>query len=593
MTNLQTKNGAGVDDYLNATGTGTDLDPHVVEHAATIVAGADVTQGNTTDAAVITDTTGTVSGKLRGLVKWAFERMPASLGQKVKTASLPVVLASDQDALAVTGPLTDTQLRATPVPVSGTVTASGPLTDTQLRATPVPVSGTVASTVADGASVALGAVADAASATSTVEDTTARTGIGLWKGIKNLLKLINDKLVSGTDIGDVTINNAAGAAAVNVQDGGNALTVDGTVAATSALLGGATSDAAVSTDATGSIHQYLRGLVKLIVAKINIATVDTVTAVTTVATVTTVTNKVGSTVAAGDNVTEGNTTDAAVSTDAAGTLSAKLRGLIVLMVNFLSRFPAALAANGGLKVEGVAGGVAQPISGAVTADLTKIAGASVVVDNGTAATSLRVTVASDSTGQIKLAAGTAGIGKLTANSGVDIGDVDVTSLPAIPAGEYHIGAVGGNTTTITVTPTLTVHATYAANDYVGESGTAMAFANAARVNTGSGVILGAVLVDYALQSVACELWLFDASVTPPNDSAAWTISDADALKCIGVILFSVYYASALNSVSPGQFPNGNIPFKSTGTSLWGALVTRGAPAYASGDVSVRLVIAQD
>lgn len=37
-------------------------------------------------------------------------------------------------------PLTDTQLRATPVPVSGTVTASGPLTDAQLRASAVPVS---------------------------------------------------------------------------------------------------------------------------------------------------------------------------------------------------------------------------------------------------------------------------------------------------------------------------------------------------------------------------------------------------------------------------------------------------------------------
>ena len=35
----------------------------------------------------------------------------------------------------------------------------------------------------------------------------------------------------GVDIGDVTINNAAGAAAVNVQDGGNSLTVDGTVTA--------------------------------------------------------------------------------------------------------------------------------------------------------------------------------------------------------------------------------------------------------------------------------------------------------------------------------------------------------------------------
>ncbi len=44
--------------------------------------------------------------------------------------------------LAVTGPLTDAQLRATPVPVSGTVSTGG-LTDTQLRASPVPVSGTV------------------------------------------------------------------------------------------------------------------------------------------------------------------------------------------------------------------------------------------------------------------------------------------------------------------------------------------------------------------------------------------------------------------------------------------------------------------
>src|ERR1043166_6936696 len=33
----------------------------------------------------------------------------------------------------------------------------------------------------------------------------------------------------GVDIGDVTINNAAGASAVNIQDGGNSLTVDGSV----------------------------------------------------------------------------------------------------------------------------------------------------------------------------------------------------------------------------------------------------------------------------------------------------------------------------------------------------------------------------
>lgn len=69
--------------------------------AATIADGADTAEGATTDGAVVSDTSGTVSGKIRGLVKWAFERMPASLGQKVMTASLPVVIASDQSALVV------------------------------------------------------------------------------------------------------------------------------------------------------------------------------------------------------------------------------------------------------------------------------------------------------------------------------------------------------------------------------------------------------------------------------------------------------------------------------------------------------------
>lgn len=55
---------------------------------------------------------------------------------------VPVVIST---SVPVTGPVTDTQLRATPVPVtvSGTATVTGPLTDAQLRATPVPISGTV------------------------------------------------------------------------------------------------------------------------------------------------------------------------------------------------------------------------------------------------------------------------------------------------------------------------------------------------------------------------------------------------------------------------------------------------------------------
>lgn len=64
---------------------------------------------------------------------------------KAKTDNLDVALSTR----GVTG-ITDTQMRATPVPVSGTVTVgnfpgtqpvSGPLTDGQLRASAVPVSG--------------------------------------------------------------------------------------------------------------------------------------------------------------------------------------------------------------------------------------------------------------------------------------------------------------------------------------------------------------------------------------------------------------------------------------------------------------------
>ena len=54
-----------------------------------------------------------------------------------------------------------------------------------------------------------------------------------------------------------------------------------------------------------------------------------------------------------------------------------------------------------------------------------------------------------------LAAGTNAIGKLTANSGVDIGDVDVTSLPALPTGSNAIGTVE-----VTSAPTTAVTGTF-------------------------------------------------------------------------------------------------------------------------------------
>src|SRR4051794_27029134 len=88
---------------------------------------------------------------LRGL------RVDASGRARVVVEGTPAVSVSNfPGSQAVTGPLTDAQLRASNVPVSGPITdtqlrasavpVSGPLTDTQLRASAVPVSGPLTDT---------------------------------------------------------------------------------------------------------------------------------------------------------------------------------------------------------------------------------------------------------------------------------------------------------------------------------------------------------------------------------------------------------------------------------------------------------------
>jgi len=172
--------------------------------------------------------------------------------------------------------------------------------------------------------------------------------------------------------------------------------------------------------------------------------------------------------------------------------------------------------------------------------------------------------------------------------------VDGGDTVGLATSENVIGKVGGNSTTVTFSPALTVAATYVTGDYVGTSVAPMTFPSCARVAGGTGYITSCMLIDYAKQSIAGELWLFDGLVTPPDDSAAWTLSDADMAKCIGVIPFSTYYASALNSVSFGTSEVA-IGFKcgSAVRELYGCFVTRGAPTYATGDLTFRLSILQD
>lgn len=103
---------------IQGVSSGTEL-------AVKVAAGSDVTMGNTSDAAITSDTTGTVSAKLRGLIKWAYERTPASLGQKVMASSFAVTVASDQSNIGVAVNSLPALSYSSPLTVACTLNPSG------------------------------------------------------------------------------------------------------------------------------------------------------------------------------------------------------------------------------------------------------------------------------------------------------------------------------------------------------------------------------------------------------------------------------------------------------------------------------------
>lgn len=117
-----------------------------------------------------------------------------------------------------------TDLRAIKVNASGEIVlapgASG-LTDTELRASPVPVTGSF-SVTGVATEVTLADLNSKVTAVNTGAVVVASSALPSGAATSAL------QTQPGVDIGDVTINNASGAAAVNIQDGGNSITVDGT-----------------------------------------------------------------------------------------------------------------------------------------------------------------------------------------------------------------------------------------------------------------------------------------------------------------------------------------------------------------------------
>lgn len=149
------------------------------------------------------------------------------------------------------------------------------------------------------------------------------------------------------------------------------------------------------------------------------------------------------------------------------------------------------------------------------------------------------------------------------------------------------GAVGATTWAVDTSA-------FATGDVIGPVAPAPIIFPLGTVDVGRrGVIRSLRIIDNDAQSAANdagELWLFSSTVTPAAGNAAHSISDADAAKLVGIIpiLAANVFASALNAVI--TIPNQYIPFAVTGTSLFGILVSRAAPTYAGGVLTIALTI---
>jgi len=144
---------------------------------------------------------------------------------------------------------------------------------------------------------------------------------------------------------------------------------------------------------------------------------------------------------------------------------------------------------------------------------------------------------------------------------------------------------------IAQTPTIDT-AIYAAGDLIGGK---LTFANATRVAAYSGKVTNVMIRDLDAENAPMDLILFNAdpSGTTFTNNAALDIADADLSKIFAVIHISDWTTFADNSVAHvGELYKA---FKlASGSSIYGALVSRGTPTYAStSDVSVEITVERD
>lgn len=127
----------------------------------------------------------------------------------------------------------------------------------------------------------------------------------------------------------------------------------------------------------------------------------------------------------------------------------------------------------------------------------------------------------------------------------------------------------------------------------------MTFANMANRDGYGGIVQTVIVRDKAGQNVNYDLILFDANPTNTTvtDKAAVAVNTADLSKIIGVVQLSGIVLGAASTMGVLTAAGVGLAYRissNSNSNLYGILVTRGAPTYAStSDVTVDVVAMPD
>lgn len=281
---------------------------------------------------------------------------------------------------------------------------------------------------------------------------------------------------------------------------------------------------------------------------------------------------------ADDTVATLGTTTYTEATTKGNTIGAVRRDADTTLVDTTNEIgPLQMDANGRLKVEAfsgetlpvsltsttVTGTVAVTQSGTWDEVGINDSGKSITVDyattgSGTATGALRVELPTNGTGTVGLNAGSNAIGKLTANSGVDIGDVDVTS---ISAGTNLIADVGIQPRTTNGLDTFMAS---------GSDGSSILVATAQAVKAAAGKVYGYYL--YNPESAVMFVHFYNtaaASVTVGTTSPLFTLAiPAGSAANLGITDMGVTFGTAI-SVSATTTAGGNTaPTTGVSAVIW-------------------------